>query len=177
LFHYTIVNFKLQEHYSVPYSYAKQKFDIRIGHDVIEIFHKGLRICSHKRLNGKLRQYPTCIEHMPENHKSYISMNKEIALKWAMDKGENVQLLVERIFGRVTVEQQAYRSIMGLMRIVKTYGTETTDGACKVALSAREYECGYVERLIKAGMVKKQKVEVIIRHDNIRGPGYYELYQ
>jgi len=163
----------LKQYYSVPYSYAKQKVDIRIGHDVIEIFHKGLRICSHKRLKGKLRQYSTCVEHMPENHKAYIGMNKESALKWAMDKGENIQLLVERIFGRVTVEQQAYRSIMGLMRIVKTYGTEITDEACKIALFAREYGCGYVERLIKSGIVKKQKTETIIKHDNIRGPGYY----
>jgi hypothetical protein len=56
---------------------------------------------------------------MPENHKAYIGMNKESALKWAMDKGENIQLLVERIFGRVTVEQQAYRSIMGLRLLTR----------------------------------------------------------
>lgn len=163
----------LKQYYSVPYTFAKQKVDIRIGHDVIEIFHKGLRICSHKRLKGKLRQYSTCVEHMPENHKAYVGMSKDSALRWADGTGKNILLLVEKIFGRVTVEQQAYRSIMGLQRIVKTYGTEITEEACKVALSACEYGCGYVERLIKAGVVKKQKADIIIRHDNIRGPGYY----
>lgn len=163
----------LKQYYSVPYTYAKQKVDIRIGHDVIEIFYKGLRICSHKRLKGRPRQYSTCVEHMPENHKAYVGMNKDTAITWAHDKGENILSLVEKIFGRVTVEQQAYRSIMGLMRIVKANGPETTDEACKIALSAREYGCGYVERLIKAGIVKKQKSEAIIKHNNIRGPEYY----
>lgn len=100
-------------------------------------------------------------------------MNKSGALRWTEEQGENIRLLVEKIFGRVTVEQQAYRSIMGLMRIVKTHGTEITDDACALAVSAREYGCGYVERLTKAGVVKKQKPEVVIRHDNIRDPGYY----
>jgi hypothetical protein len=62
---------------------------------------------------------------------------------------------------------------MGLMRIVKTYGTEITGEACGIAVSAQEYGCGYVERLIKAGVVKKQKPEIVIQHDNIHGPGYY----
>lgn len=163
----------LKQYYSVPYDCAGQKVDVRVGHDVVEIFHKGLRVCSHQRLKGRLRQYSTDVGHMPENHRAYVGMNRDGAIRWAEEQGENIRLLVEKIFGRVTVEQQAYRSIMGLMRIVKTYGSEITDDACALAVSAREYGCGYVERLIKTGVVKKQKAEVIIRHDNIRGPGYY----
>jgi len=163
----------LKQYYSVPYAYAGKKVDVRVGHDTVEIFHKGLRVCSHQRLKGRLRQYSTDIGHMPENHKAYVGMSKAGALRWAEDKGENIRLLVERIFGKVTVEQQAYRSVMGLMRIVKTYGPVIADEACGLALSAREYGCGYVERLIKAGIVKRRKAEIVVRHENIRGTGYY----
>lgn len=163
----------LKQYYSVPYTYTGQKMDVRVGHDVVEIFHKGLRVCSHQRLRGRLRQYSTNITHMPENHRAYVGMNKAGALRWASEQGENICLLVERIFGRVTVEQQAYRSIMGLMRIVRTYGTQAAEEASGFALAAREYGCGYVERLIKAGVAKKRKPELIVRHENIRGSGYY----
>jgi hypothetical protein len=165
----------IKQYYSVPYTYARQKVDVRVSHETVEIFHKGLRICSHRRLKGRPRQYSTDTEHMPENHKAYIGMNKTGALQWAKEHGELIYLLVEKVFSRVTVEQQAYRSVMGLMRIVKTYGAELTNEACDIALTAREYGCGYVERLIKTGIIKKQPTGTVIRHSNIRGSGYYGM--
>lgn len=163
----------LKQYYSVPYTYTGKKMDVRVGHDVVEIFHKGLRVCSHPRLKGRLRQYSTDVRHMPENHKAYVGMNKSGALRWAEGQGENIRLLIGKIFDRVTVEQQAYRSVMGLMRIVKIYGAETADEACGFALSAREYGCGYVERLIKSSAAKRRKPDIIVQHKNIRGSGYY----
>jgi transposase len=163
----------LKQYYSVPYTYARQKVDIRISHNMIEIFQNGIRLCSHKRLNGKTRQYSTNTEHMPENHKAYLGMNRKNITEWAQGIGENIAELVGKIFGRVRLEEQAYRSCMGLKRIVKTYGAETTEEACMIALKAREYGCSYVEHLIKSGAVKKQASPLVIKHGNIRGPEYY----
>lgn len=59
------------------------------------------------------------------------------------------------------------------MRIVKTYGVEKVEEACSIALKAHEYGCGYVEKLLKGGVLRKQKPETIIQHSNIRGPEYY----
>ena len=163
----------LKQYYSVPYTYAHQKVDVRVSHHMVEIFQNGLRLCSHRRLNGRLRQYATCKEHMPDNHKAYIDMNRENITAWAKGIGENTTELVNRIFGRVKVEQQAYRSCMGLKRIVKTYGAKSTEHACSIALKAQEYGCGYVERLVKSELVQKQAASTIIKHSNIRGPEYY----
>jgi transposase len=162
----------LKQYYSVPYTYARQKVDIRVGHSMIEIFHNSIRLCSHKRMNGKTRQYSTYTEHMPENHKAYIGMNRENITEWARGIGENTAELVGKIFGRVRVEEQAYRSCMGLKRIVKTHGAQMTEEACLIALKTREYGCGYVEHLIKSGAIKKQAPPPI-KHANIRGPEYY----
>ena len=45
--------------YSVPYEYIKQKVDVRITKNTIEVFFGGNRICSHKRLYGRFNQYST----------------------------------------------------------------------------------------------------------------------
>ena len=41
-------------HYSVPYEYIKQKVDIRLTRNMVEVFYHNNRICSHKRLYGQL---------------------------------------------------------------------------------------------------------------------------
>lgn len=163
----------LKQYYSVPYTYARQKVDVRVSNSIVEIFQNGVRLCSHRRISGKSRQYSTHIEHMPENHKAYVEMNRENITAWAQGVGINTTELVNRIFGRVKVEQQAYRSCMGLKRIVKTYGADLTEDACVMALQAREYGCSYVERLIKSGVIRKQTAPSFIKHRNIRGPEYY----
>ncbi|MBS5082974.1 MAG: IS21 family transposase [Clostridiales bacterium] len=53
------------QYYSVPYEYVKKKVDVRYTKSMIEVFYKGSRICSHKRLYGRRGQYSTLIDHMP----------------------------------------------------------------------------------------------------------------
>lgn len=38
-------------HYSVPYPYIKFLVDVRVTHNVIEVFFNNNRICSHPRLH------------------------------------------------------------------------------------------------------------------------------
>jgi transposase len=59
------------QYYSVPFEYIKQKVDIRITKNVVEVFFEGNRICSHVRLYGRSGQYSTTASHMPPNHQQY----------------------------------------------------------------------------------------------------------
>ena len=52
--------------YSVPYEYIKKKVDVKVTDTTIEIFYNHNRIASHRRLKGRLGQYSTITEHMPE---------------------------------------------------------------------------------------------------------------
>ena len=56
-FNYHIVVDKM--HYSVPYEYIKQKVDVRLTSNMVEVFYHNNRICSHKRLYGRAGQYST----------------------------------------------------------------------------------------------------------------------
>ncbi len=82
------------QNYSCPYEYIKQKVDVRITKNVVEIFFEGNRIASHPRLHGRPGQYSTIEEHMPPDHQKYINWNGERFIAWAEKIGENTAVVV-----------------------------------------------------------------------------------
>lgn len=122
-------------HYSVPYEYIKHKVDVRITHNVIEVFFNNHRICSHPRLHGRPGQYSTVEEHMPENHKKYIQWNAERFTSWAGNVGPNTEVVVRTILSSHKVEQQGYRSCMALLKLADKHSITRLEAACAKALS------------------------------------------
>lgn len=121
--------------YSVPYEYIRQKVDVRITKNAIEIFFGGNRICSHRRLYGRAGQYSTIEEHMPPNHQQYIQWNGEHFRKWAEKIGENTFEVVSAILSGYKAEQQGYKSCMGRMKLADKYTPERLENACRKALT------------------------------------------
>jgi len=132
-FNYHISIYK--NHYSVPYEYIKHKVDVRITHHVIEVFYNHTRICSHPRLYGRIGQYRTNETHMPDNHKQYVSWNADRFISWAEKMGENTVITVKAILSSHKIEQQGYRSCMGLLKLADKYSVSRVEAACKKALS------------------------------------------
>lgn len=124
-----------KNHYSVPYEYIKQKVDVRITERVIEVFYNHTRICSHPRLYGRIGQYSTIESHMPADHKQYVSWNAERFLSWAHKVGPNTVITVKSILSSYKVEQQGYRSCMGLLKLADRYSVTRLEAACRKALS------------------------------------------
>ena len=50
--------------YSVPYEYIKQKVDVRLTRNMVEVFYNQNRIASHRRLYGHPGQYSTVESHI-----------------------------------------------------------------------------------------------------------------
>lgn len=121
--------------YSIPYEYIKLKVDVRITEKIIEIFYKHNRIASHKHLYGRKGQYSTIIEHMPPDHQKYLEWNGDRFRNWAKQIGNNTYLTVDSILTSKRVEQQAYRSCMGLLKLVDKYSKQHLETACRKALS------------------------------------------
>jgi len=121
--------------YSVPYEYIKQKVDVRITKNTIEVFFGGNRICSHKRLYGRLNQYSTQEDHMPPNHQQYVQWNGDRFRKWAEKIGENTVTVVSAILSGYKVEQQGYKACMGLLKLADKYTPERLETACRKALT------------------------------------------
>ena len=122
-------------HYSVPYEYIKHKVDVRITKNVVEIFFNSHRIASHVRLYGRVGQYSTIVEHMPDNHKNYTSWNSERFISWGEGIGPNTATTVRAILSAHKVEQQGYKSCMALLKLADKFSVTRVEAACKKALS------------------------------------------
>ena len=121
--------------YSVPYEYIKRKVDVRVTDKTVEIFYNHNRIASHRRLYGRKGQYSTVTEHMPESHQQYLKWNGDRFRKWAERIGSSTCHVVDAILTSKRVEQQSYRSCMGLLKLADKYSVDRLEAACRKALS------------------------------------------
>ncbi len=121
--------------YSVPFEYIKRKVDVRITDKTIEIFYNHTRIASHPRLYGRKGQYDTFVEHMPEDHQKYLEWNGSRFRQWAERIGTNTYQVIDAMLTSKSVEQQTYRSCMGLLKMADKYSATVLEAACAKALS------------------------------------------
>ncbi len=122
-------------HYSVPYEYIKHEVDVRITKKVVEVFYNSLRVASHIRLYGRFGQYSTVEDHMPDNHKSYITWNSERFISWAKGIGPSTEVVTKAILTSRAIEQQGYKACMGLLKLADKYSIIRLEEACKKALT------------------------------------------
>lgn len=101
---------------------------------MIEVFYKGFRICSHKRLYGRRGQYSTVIDHMPANHQLYSEWDSARFLKWAAGIGDSTKEVVQKLFDSYRVEEQAYKGCLSLLKLADKYSPERLENACRIAL-------------------------------------------
>ena len=121
--------------YSVPYEFIKRKVDVRVTDTTIEIFYNHNRIASHRRLYGRKGQYSTIAEHMPEDHQKYLEWNGDRFRQWAERIGINTSKVVNALLASQRVEQQSYRSCMGLLKLADKYSVDRLEAACARALT------------------------------------------
>ena len=165
--------------YSVPYQYIKNKVDVRITDTTVEIFYNHNRIASHRRLYGRSGQYSTVTEHMPPEHQKYLEWNGDRFRKWAERIGINTYTVVNAILTSKRVEQQTYRSCMGLLKLTDKYSEAMLEAACKKALSYTASPCyKSIKNILVTGSVKKESEPSDSKtthkaHGITRGADYY----
>jgi transposase len=166
--------------YSVPYEYIKHKVDVRITRNIIEVFYKGCRICSHHKLHGREGQYSTIEEHMPEDHKRYITWNSERFISWAETIGPNTAIVIKSILSVHKIEQQGYKGCMALLKLSDKYAVNRLEVACEKALSyTPQPSYKSVQTILKTGQDKIQNEDTPLDNGNsadfgfTRGADYY----
>ena len=170
-----------KQYYSVPYAYARKKVDIRSTERLIEIYYQGNRICSHRRLHGRMGQYSTNTDHMPKNHQLYSQWNADRFLRWAGDIGPSTKEVVEKLFASHRVEEQAYKGCLSLLKLADKYSSDRLENACRVALMhipSPRYK--NIRLILEAGQdlpkqeePKQDDTSSINRFTRLRGASYY----
>lgn len=168
-----------RNYYSVPYAFIKRTVEVRITQNVVEVFHKGSRICSHPRVQNDTGQYRIVPEHMPESHRLYLDWNEEQFINWAHECGPNIAIVVESWFETSKSASQAYRNCSSLFRLGDKYSFMRLDAACERALLYTQTpSLKNIQSILKAGFdrlrdSRPETSDDSAQHGFTRGAGYY----
>jgi len=169
------------KYYSVPFAYIGCTVNARVTRDMVEVFHEGQRICSHRR--DAAGKYVTEKDHMPVGHRKHGEWSGERFLTWAGKVGPSTLRCIEHCLGNAKVEQQAYKTCNALLHLSDRYSSARLESACTLALSFSprpSYKA--VSGIMKAGkdldaakghLDNRIQDEDAEKHGFIRGAEYY----
>ena len=72
---------------------------------------------------------------MPQEHQKYLEWNGDRFRKWADSIGINTSKVVDAILTSGRIEQQSYRSCMGLLKLAEKHSPEKLEQVCAKVLS------------------------------------------
>ena len=168
------------QYYSVPHEYLRHQVDVRVTSRMVEVFYNGLRISSHPRMTGYHGQYRTVDEHMPPKHRKSSDWNSDRFISWAQTLGPNIAEVIRSVLAGCKVEQQGYRTCMGILKMSDKYGGERLEAACARVLSYTPRPTyRNLSAILKSGQDKVSSPKISRdnanseRHSFVRGAKYY----
>jgi transposase len=171
-----------RHYYSVPYQLVGHRVEARLSEHMVEIFYRGRRVAGHRR--SRVRGgHTTCEAHMPERHRAHRAWNPERIIAWAARTGPATAELVTAIMASRPHPELGYRSCLGILRLAQRYPTGRVEAACRRALliGARSYRSvdsilahGLDAQPLPAGDGAQHTTDPPRRHEQLRGPGYYQ---
>lgn len=168
-------------YYSVPFTYAHEKLELRATEKTIEVFRNRERVASHARSHAR-GKHTTVIEHMPKAHQKHAEWTPARLCNWASKIGPSTEALVCAILEDRPHPEQGYRSCLGILRLGRHYGDQRLEAACTRAVAVRARSYRSVESILKHGLDRvpiesaKTPRDESPRpaHENIRGRDYYK---
>ena len=167
-----------RHYYSVPYQLVGEHVDVRVSATTIEVFFRGRRVASHLR-STRHGHHTTDAAHMPAAHRRYAEWTPGRIVRWAEQTGPATAALAAEILRSRPHPEQGFRSCLGILRLGRRYGPERLDAACDRALAVHGFSYRSVESILKTGLDRSPLPAAtpdppVRRHENVRGPGYYE---
>jgi transposase len=164
-------------YYSVPHPLSRRRVDIRATATIVEIFHKGRRVASHRRsvLRG---HYTTERAHMPDAHRRYGDWSPSRIIRWAETIGPETAATARAVLARRPHPEQGFRSCLGIIRLARRYGAERVELACRRARAIGAPSYRSVQSILATGLDQLQPSppteERYVLHEHIRGADYYD---
>ena len=164
-------------YYSVPFRLLRESIDARYTDTTVELFHKGERVASHVR--SKLPyKHTTLPEHMPSSHRRYAEWTPARMLSQAGEIGPATVALFEAIMRAKPHPEQGFRSCLGIISLLRSYGPERIEAAAKRGNDIGATSYGSIKSILEKGLDRSYAPSTAadtrpIQHANIRGRGYY----
>lgn len=121
--------------YSVPFDLIGENVDIRLTRENVEVFFKGGRVALHHREERQLRDPIVVPEHMPEQHRKYLSYNADDFAVWANSIGKYTSEVVNRFLDSGKEPEQAFKACASLTKLGDKYGPAKLEKACEQVLN------------------------------------------
>ena len=123
--------------YSVPCAYIGCDVDVRATYSTVAVYSAGQLVCMHRRLRGRIGQYSTVEEHMPDHLRTSPDKlwSERGFTEWAAKVGPSTEACVRAILGSKRVVEQGYRACRGLKSLADKKGYPTLEAACAEALA------------------------------------------
>jgi transposase len=166
-----------RHYYSVPYRFAKEAVEVRLTARTVEVFAKGERIAVHLRSSGN-GKHTTVQDHMPSSHRRYADWTIERIRRDAALIGPSAAALCDLILEERSHPEQGFRACLGIVRLVKAFGTHRVEAAATRALDIGARTYGSVKSILDNNLDRHAPHHrgpdgVRILHRNIRGRNYY----
>ena len=164
-------------YYSVPYQLVHQRVEVRLSATIVELFLKGRRVASHRRLWSR-GQYATDPAHMPHAHRAHAEWTPSRLIAWGETTGSATAALIAAILATKPHPEQGYRACLGIMRLGKAAGAARLEAACARALALEAPSYRTVQNILASGVDRvpaapPPEPATLPSHPNIRGRAYY----
>ena len=166
-----------RHYYSVPYTLARQKLEVRATSDVVEAYKGARRVASHARERGR-RRFVTDPAHMPASHRAHLEWTPSRLVSWAKTVSPHTAALAQKLLEGKPHPEHSYRACLGLMSLAKRYGNDRLGAACARALASGAVSYTSVksilaENLDRVPLRTTPAAPAPPEHENLRGPSYY----
>jgi transposase len=161
--------------YSVPHRMVGEVLDVRYNLSTVEVFQRGKRLAAHHRSLSR-RGFTTLEDHMPERHRGQAEWTPERMSRWAASLGPNVALFAESLMKSRAHPEQAYRPLLGTLRLERQFGAARLDAACRRALTVGALSYKSLKSILDKGLDEvptQPELPCLPAHENIRGGAFY----
>lgn len=140
-------------YYSVPYAYIGQDVEAIEMNNTLKVYYKEKEIALHVLCTDRKGEYITNKEHYP--HSKNIT-SEDIMSRQRKDMaeiGDNALMFFENFIKIDGLKKYDYRTISGILSLLKTYEARTIDYACGRALYYNAYSYKVVKRICEKGII------------------------
>jgi transposase len=166
-----------KHYYSVPFNFIRRKVKLLYSAGQVEVYYKYNRIAVHQRVKRPF-SYTTIADHLASTHKFVTEWTPERFINWAENIDDTVREFIIHILDKKQHPEQAYKSCMGVLSLVKKVGEERLINACKRALEYNIHNYKIIQNILERGLDQIEKdsqlEQVLPEHNNIRGKNYYK---
>jgi len=166
-----------RHYYSVPWQFKGKRVRVIYDDRIVAIYYDNIRIAQHKR-DRVPNKYTTLHTHMPADHRNYAEWSPERFIRWARSIGGNVAEIIKVVLKSRKHPEQAFKTCMGILNLVKEHGPDRLEKACEKALNFGFYSYRRIKNILDRGLEEdlfsEQKEHSISLHENVRGSKYYQ---